>query len=89
MEAFQNQIYLDDGGGQRVCDDAEQFRGILARLDVEGTNQEVCELVKNACSCLQRQKNQHRQPVKEVVDSRPSKRPETRGSSLDWELAVV
>lgn len=77
-------LYLDDGGGQRVRDHAEQFGGILATLDVEGVNQEFCELVKNACRCLHRQKNQHRQPVEEVVDSRPSKSPGSRSGSLHW-----
>lgn len=82
-------LYLDDGGGQRLRDDAEQLRGILARFDVEGLNQDVCELEKSARRCLQWQEDQHRQPVEEVVDGRPSKRPETRLRGLDSELAAV
>lgn len=81
-------LYLNDGFGERVRDDVEQVRGVLARLDVEGVNQECGELVKDARRYLQRQKDQHRQPVKEVVDGRPGKGPKTRLSCLDWEPAA-
>lgn len=61
-------LYLDDGVSEGVRDDVEQIGGVFATLDVEGFDEEVGEFVQNTCGDLQGQKNQHRQPVEEVVD---------------------
>lgn len=68
-------LYLDDGVGERVRDDVEQVGGVLARLDVEGVDQDLGEFVQNTCGDFQRQENQHRQPVEEVVDRGAGKCP--------------
>lgn len=68
-------LYLDDRVGERVRDDVEQVRGVLSGLDIEGFDEEVGEFVQNTGGCLQGQKNQHREPVEEVVDRGSSKRP--------------
>lgn len=68
-------LYLDDGVSEGVRDDVEQIGGIFATLDVEGSDKEVGEFVQNTCGNLQGQKNQHRQPVEEVVDGSTSKCP--------------
>lgn len=68
-------LYLDDGVGEGVRDDVEQVGGVLTSLDVEGVDEEEGEFVQNTCGYLQGQKNQHRQPVKEVVDRSASKCP--------------
>lgn len=37
-------LYLNDGVGERVGDDIEQFGGVIAGLDVEGVDEELGEL---------------------------------------------
>lgn len=70
-----NCVYLDDGAGERICDDVEQVGGILSALDVKGFDHAVSEFVQDPRGNLQREQNQHRQPVEEVMDRRASKRP--------------
>lgn len=53
VASLSHRLYLDDGVCERVCDDAEQLGGILARLDVEGFNDEVSEFVQDACGNFQ------------------------------------
>lgn len=53
IASLSHRLYLDDGVCERVCDDTEQLGGILARLDVEGFNDEVSEFVQDACGNFQ------------------------------------
>ena len=47
----------------------------VSALDVEGFDDEVGEFVQDACSHLQREENQHSEPVEEVVHCGTGKRP--------------
>lgn len=73
-------LYLDDGVGERVRDDVEQVGRVLPGLDIEGLDDEVGEFVQNPRGYFQGQKDQHRQPVKEVVDRSASEGPAGEGA---------
>lgn len=45
--------HLNDVLGEWFSDDFEQVRGVLARLDVKGVDNEFGELVQDACGRLQ------------------------------------
>lgn len=80
--ALTSYSYLDDGFCQRVCDDLEQFGGVFSGLEMKRIDDEFGDFVQNACGSFQRQKNQDRKPVEEVVDCSTSKCPEKQEHSV-------
>lgn len=65
-------FYLYDELGDWLCDDFEQLRRFLARLEAETGHQSVRQPGHQAARRLQRQQGQNREPVEAVVDGCPS-----------------
>lgn len=66
-------IYLYDELGDWLGDDLEHLGGFLPWPKLEAVDQQLRQTDYDAARQLQRQQNQHRQPVETVVDRCPGK----------------
>lgn len=67
-------IYLYNWLGEDISDDIQQVWG-LPTLNIEGLDDEFCDLVQITSGHLQRQQHQNREPVEEVMHCGPGESP--------------